>query len=728
MGAFLAGLTAVALAAAPADTLTSPFATAATRAAVERAMARLHAEDSSVQDYTARLRYRLTLSFGRRRWGRSLPAAVEEQEGRVQWQRPNDLRVEILGRRQRSRSDELDLQSVFDRPWFVPRSVGDSVRIFSDDFPAIAPLHPLARSGPDWYRYALVDSLRIQPPGSASLLLYQVAVAPARTGLSLVTGHLWLDAETGEVVRFAFRYVGTGGWVRPDEADGVDSSDARRANRLISRWFSLDADLEYARQAGGHWMPYRQTIAGRLRIPVVSDLVIPFEAVTTFRDYEINAGAPLVFTVPLPDTTLGPDSLRALRMARRDSLRAARRRGEALSDSLLPREYAGAWSGGRYEVRRAPFDSLSAYGDWGDTLSLAADAEHAAKQRDVEAELARLADSLPGALTGRRRSWFGFERTADAAQFNRVQGWSTGLGVGWRPGPAFTTVFATVRYGRADERVTGRLTVDRNGPGWRLGVSGYRDLADVDPFQRGRTIANSVNAAITGHDYGDYLLTTGGSATLDAPLGDRVDLRVRGAVERQQSAAAVAGGAFGGDIDFPANPAVAEGTFGTLAAALRGRGPVRWGLGAEAIGGEGEVTGRLFGDARLDLGATRGATLRVKAGYATSPTLPQFAFRAGGPQTVRGFDLGAQAGQAMWAAQLDVSPFGGWLRPVAFADVGWAGDPSRLGDDRPLVGAGVGLSLYSKLFRAGLLRFDLSRAMSPERPRLRFDIVFSAVR
>ena len=71
----------------------------------------------------------------------------------MQWQRPNDLRVDVVGRRSRSRSETLELSSVWDRPWFVPRGVDDSVRIFSNEFPATGALHPLAATGPEWYRY-----------------------------------------------------------------------------------------------------------------------------------------------------------------------------------------------------------------------------------------------------------------------------------------------------------------------------------------------------------------------------------------------------------------------------------------------------------------------------------------------------------------------------------------------------------------------------------------------
>ena len=117
-------------------------------------MARRRVADSAVSDYRARIHYRLTFGVGRRRWARVPNSAVEEQVADIQWQRPNDLRIDFLGRRSQSRSD-VELSSIWDRPWFVPRSVDDSVRIFSDEFPAPGALHPLAAAAPAWYQYTL---------------------------------------------------------------------------------------------------------------------------------------------------------------------------------------------------------------------------------------------------------------------------------------------------------------------------------------------------------------------------------------------------------------------------------------------------------------------------------------------------------------------------------------------------------------------------------------------
>ena len=695
-------------------------------------MARRRQSDVAVVDYQARIRYRLSVGFGRRVWSKVAATAVEEQVARVQWQQPNDLRVDVFGRRFRSRSGSFELSSVWDRPWFVPRGVDDSVRIFSNEFPATGALHPLAPTGPQWYHYTATGDLTVTPARGRALRLMRVEVTPRRTGPALIAGQMWIDSATAEVVRLTFRYVGTALWVRPEEGPrGPDSSKARRLNSLVNRIVSIDADLEYGLQDGRYWMPYRQVLAGRVRVPVVSDLVIPFQATTTFDEYAINSGRPITFEVPLPDTTgLSPDSLRALRRARQDSLRDARGgRAGVMPDSLRSWDYADRWPGGRFELHRPSNVTLDRYRQWPDSLSLDADPADARRVREAETELARLSAQLPDSITGQRSRGIAYERLSDALRYDRVEGISFGLGYRARvPGTRFTDLYGTLRYGLSDDRVTGRLTVVRDAPGGRLAVSGYRDIADVDPFSPGQTVGNTLDALFVAHDDADYALTEGGSAEFETSLRTGLDLRLGARVDRQSSAARDAKSAandfLGGDGVFPPNPPVDEGTFAGGSVRLVHTGGIRWNLTTDVLGGEGRTTGRLYGGVRLDIGGERGATLRLKSGLATRPTLQQSLFRLGGTATVRGFDYGERRGQAFWAAQLDVSPIGGRLRPVAFVDAGQADRPEDLFSSTALAGAGVGVSVFR-----GALRFDLSHPLTPDSGgKVRFDIIVQAVR
>ena len=247
----------------------------------------------------------------------------------------------------------------------------DSVRVFSNEFPATGALHPLARTAPGFYRYALTGDLTVTPASGPALRLLRVQVTPRRAGPALIAGQLWIDSSSAEVVRLTFRYVGTGLWVRAEDGPrGPDSAKARRLNALANRVVSIDADLEYGLQEGRFWMPHRQVLAGRVRVPLVKDLVIPFQATTTFDAYEINSGRPIVFDLPLPETAgLSPDSLRALRRVRMDSLQAERRgRTDDEADSLRSWDYADRWPGGRYELHRPSNVELQRYDTWPDSL------------------------------------------------------------------------------------------------------------------------------------------------------------------------------------------------------------------------------------------------------------------------------------------------------------------------------------------------------------------------
>src|SRR4051812_7326940 len=131
---------------------TTTYADASTRLLVARAMARHAAQDSSVRDYRASLRYRVSFGFAKRKWGDPVPVAVEEQAATVTWQLPNDLRVDMVGRRSASQLDGVDLSSTFSHPWFVPRTLGDSIRIFgASQTPSRAAPHPLAPGADRYY-------------------------------------------------------------------------------------------------------------------------------------------------------------------------------------------------------------------------------------------------------------------------------------------------------------------------------------------------------------------------------------------------------------------------------------------------------------------------------------------------------------------------------------------------------------------------------------------------
>jgi hypothetical protein len=335
---------------------------------------------------------------------------------------------------------------------------------------------------------------------------------------------------------------------------------------------------------------------------------------------------------------------------------------------------------------------------------------------------------VPDSVTGQQSHGIGYERLTDAVRYDRVQGLSLGLGYRVRvPGLAFTGLYATARYGFSDERVTGRASLVRDAPEGRLTVGGYRDVVNVDPFAPSPGFGNTLNALFVSHDDADYVLVHGGSATYELSLGTGLQLAVGARYERQSSVARAAQSEvndfLGGAGLFPPNPPVDEGRFGGGFVRVVGVEGVQWRATADVLGGAGTATGRVYGEVRHGIGGRRGATVRLKTGIATRPTLEQSAFRLGGIGTVRGHEYGERRGQAFWATQVDIAPVSGRLRPVLFVDAGQAGGAGSLFSGRVLVGTGAGVSLFG-----GLVRFDVSRSLAPDRPRLRFDIAVQGPR
>ncbi len=710
---------------------TATYDSPRTRDLVAGAMVRHRAQDSTVTDYQARIRYRLSFALGRRRWANVPTLGVEEQEARVGWQLPNDLRVDVLGQRFRARNPEWTLNSTFDEPWFVPRGLGDSIRTFGADFPERAALHPLAADGPTYYRYELLDSVGIKTPLGRAIRLTAIRVTPKQAAGALIAGRIWLDIETGEVVRLAFRYVGTNLWVSPEFDTKKDSSEARSANRIVNRILSIDSDLEYALQEGKYWMPYRQILSGKVQIPFVGDYVVPFEAVTTFSDYEINTGQRIVFTEPLPDTTYRATV--AGRRARRDTLDA--RESERLkTDSLGGRRFAGYAPGGRYEIHRPHRDTLRAYRTWGDTLQLELSAEDDRRVKEVQNDLARMVDALPNDITGIRGAGVGYEKLADILRYNRVQGWSGGFGYQASvPGVSFTNAYLTAGYGFSDKRLTGRIALVRDAPGGTLSLTGYHELADQDPLSRGLTFGNSIRAIFWARDDADYYLASGLSLSHESSLARGLDLKLGLRAERQASVVRRAKSSVNdllfGDGVFEPNPPIAGGDYAVATARLDGvSGGARWSLAVEGQRSTAHEGARTYAAFRQPLFGRRGVAVRINAGLATKDAPPQMMFRAGGRSTVRGFDYGTQRGPAMWSVQTDWTPLRGQLRPVLFADAGQAGALGSLSRQPLLVGGGVGLSALSGLVRLDLSRRITSHPIFNSRGGWRVDLVFGAVR
>lgn len=710
----------------------STFGDAGTALLFARARVRHIRQDSLVRDYRARIHTRIEVHAGRSRFGRLTSLFVHETDATVAWQTPNDLRIEILGTRTAlpllrmlgrisrklegelaEESRGLDADALLDRPWFIPRALGDSVRLLG--VPSTAALHPLA-PGAEWtYRYAIRDTLTLRLP-SRVVRAVRMRVEPRVFGPSVIAGDMWLDAETADVIRLMVTFIGEYLWEDPERPTPEDSAKARNASRWASRFVTTDADIEYALVHERYWMPRQQLLLQTVTVPWFADMTVPVRAITTFGAYRINTDSALTFAVEASDDPRGTE----LKIKSPDDRDA----GDWGTDTDRRRHgyyRAGTWQGGRWEVDVPPGDSLASH-EWDREFRIDLDDREEARLRESISALAQLEEDLPDQWVGHQRLALAWERFSDLFRFNRVQGPSLGVGYQLRPGPAFTTVHVTARFGLADQRPTGALTWRRDGPGGRLDLSVYRAVQDMEPWTNGQGIGNSLNALFTGHDDADYLLALGGglSYTWHTGLLRDVELGLYG--ERLRSMTVEAGSIFAdlvGDGEFQPNPPIDEGDFfrgtvrhvGTL-------GPLEWRQGAETLVGSDRGAVRLWTSFGVPFAiGSRTGTLTLRGGISRGDRLPQLLARVGGTETVRGYTHGTRVGRDFWAAQID---FGlgssSYFAPVAFVDVGdtFTGDP--------LVGVGAGLSVLH-----GLVRFNLAKGVNPGTD-VRFDLLVSAPR
>lgn len=304
----------------------------------------------------------------------------------------------------------------------------------------------------------------------------------------------------------------------------------------------------------------------------------------------------------------------------------------------------------------------------------------------------------------------------DQMRYNRVEGFSPGLIAEQVLGAGFTAR-ATGRIGHADRVLNGELQLERsNGRRTAYGTVYQRLRATAPEWGDPLSFGPSLPAVLFARDEGFYFRTVG------VEVGDRQTLR-NGAFEwrlftEQQRAAGDTSvvstwslgrtlgiGQFRTNFDasrisvtgldvavsraFGSNP---QGT--RLITSLRGEG------------GTGTVT---YGRLALEAQATRpfaklATALTASVGSSVGDLPPQRGWFLGGLRTVRGLPPGSQFGNAYWFVRSEVGTRFGFVRPVAFADVGWAGARENFGATGTMSGAGGGLSFLDGIFRLDVAR------------------------
>ncbi len=206
----------------------------------------------------------------------------------VYWRAPDLSKQRIMGRR-----DTLllptDISYHRDHLGIVQNNFRNIIRIGEGDEVQDVP-HPLSAAGLEAYDFAIHDSLQIRL-GPRVLDVYEVKVRPKDDRQPRAVGAVYIDRETGEVVRMAFSF--TRAALIDKELEDVS---VVLENALIEGRFWLPRRQEVEIRRTGSWLDYpaRGIIRGRWEICC----------------YEVNKGIPASFFVG-PEIVMAPPAERA---------------------------------------------------------------------------------------------------------------------------------------------------------------------------------------------------------------------------------------------------------------------------------------------------------------------------------------------------------------------------------------------------------------------------------
>ena len=178
----------------------------------------------------------------------------------VYWQAPNLSKQLIAGRR-----DTLllptDINYHRDHLGIVQNNFPNIIRLGEGDEVRDVP-HPLSADGLNQYDFAIRDSLQIRL-GPRTLDVYEVRVRPKNDREPRAVGAVYIDRESGEVVRMAFSF--TRAALRDKELEDVS---VVLENGLIEGRFWLPRRQEIEIRRTGTWLDYpaRGIIRGRWEI------------------------------------------------------------------------------------------------------------------------------------------------------------------------------------------------------------------------------------------------------------------------------------------------------------------------------------------------------------------------------------------------------------------------------------------------------------------------------
>lgn len=601
--------------------------------------------------------------------------------------------------------------------------------------------HPLAPGADTLYRFQSGDTLTLSLPDGRRLLTIQMDVLPREADVHRIAGTLWIEPESGALVRAVYQLSRELDVVRdiPEVREEDEAGEFDMVPGILKPWiFTMDlVAVEYSLWDFRVWLPRSMRVEGEVKIgilkmPIAFDVAYELESVTLEEDLD---------QPPDPGLIERHFDSRAEAMAFVASL---------LSDpSRVDYEFAedvSRSSSGRTSRFIIPRD-LEILEDspelpppiWDDAPGFASDEELA----DMVETLADL-PPIPTQGVPWDANW-GWARH-DLLRFNRVEG----LAVGGRFEAELGSFMGPINFeasgfmGLGDLEPKAKLTFERRSVLRRIAVSGYRELRPTDSQGRYLGLGNSLNSLFFGRDDGEYYMATGVDLLWRPPEADRESFRFRAYAERQDSVDISTNfsliHAFNSDWDFRPNVMAQrlEEVGGELT--LKpwwGSDPTAAQVGLELYGQGGAWRHPDSTDVKGDY-ARASALLRVavpladanwrvglEAGGGTSwGDVPrQRNWFLGGPLTLRGYEASVVSGPSFARGRLEIArTFSTSFTMSAFGDAGWAGLREDFESRDILYGAGLGFSVLD-----GLIRMDLSHGLRGPDKSFRFDLYLDAI-
>src|SRR5688572_18796679 len=236
-----------------------PRALALVRLATDRRAQQL--ADSGLVDYRATAHGYLAFLAQLGEGFREPPQVVKADELALQvyWKSPNRSKQRIVGRRDTTLLP-TDINYHRDHLGIVQNNFPNIIRLGDGDEVRDVP-HPLSAGGLLQYDYAIRDSLQIRL-GPRTLDVYEVRVRPKNDREPRAIGAVYIDRESGEVVRMAFSFTRSA--LR--DKDLEDVSVVLENGLIESFWLPRRQEIEIRRT--GEWLDYpaRGIIRGRWEI------------------------------------------------------------------------------------------------------------------------------------------------------------------------------------------------------------------------------------------------------------------------------------------------------------------------------------------------------------------------------------------------------------------------------------------------------------------------------